>query len=666
MSVDTSPGYLTLSEIVQQINSYSHSIPRKVAISITGGGARGAYEAGVLEAIMQEFLKPSLPDPIKPDIITGASAGAIIASSLFVDLLYNVPRPPGSLFNSNQSETWRNFSNRNSGSVQIAGDRAMIIQYASSSRPLPVIGDLIAIKNELEQSKNAMVDDFEKFRQKLKSLGDVITSFDLDKSALKFDNTQKTLERSFNDLRHDAEIIKNKARVFEESNFTDLVEAASLVKAVFKFVGDLLMAIGKTVGALWTDLIELLTAFVKELSEYFSKVLSSLGETALAFGKLIWDGVALTGNALRLVGAIAKAVAALLIVIPITNIFMIEIGLGIFKIPDHMIKNNNLFNIIENYKLTSFRNSGRPRPPDQDTKSLIVDDWLLRNLQSETLPELFLTSTNLTEGASRLTVLSVAKEGTIQLFDKQAIWIVDLTRKTKQTENVFHSEFDPDEREHPDPFVKATVTSASLPVIFPPIKWRISRMFNRNIQNFQHVFTDGGVLDNTPIDLAVIAGATHIISIELTPLIEDISNNDNFKYNMANIYFRSFDVARRGTLIGQVNTIAARNTIRKPEERIQIYRIAPLMPVKKQSVKQSVDTIDFDGAFDDNNNLIMSLFDWFMQGYIDAIGGNNLSNSNVFQDYINGPPNRGDRKNARDFNNKFWRGTIEAWPDNTP
>ena len=51
----------------------------KLAIVMTGGGARAAYQIGVLKAIA-EFLPPSSPSPFS--IVCGTSAGAINAASL--------------------------------------------------------------------------------------------------------------------------------------------------------------------------------------------------------------------------------------------------------------------------------------------------------------------------------------------------------------------------------------------------------------------------------------------------------------------------------------------------------------------------------------------------------------------------------------------------------
>ena len=43
-----------------------------IALVLAGGGARGAYEAGVLSVLL-----PALPPDQRPNIIVGASVGAV-------------------------------------------------------------------------------------------------------------------------------------------------------------------------------------------------------------------------------------------------------------------------------------------------------------------------------------------------------------------------------------------------------------------------------------------------------------------------------------------------------------------------------------------------------------------------------------------------------------
>jgi NTE family protein len=57
----------------------SDSEPKRVAIVLSGGGARGAYEAGVLSYLF-EHIYPALPPGFEFDILSGTSVGAIHAA----------------------------------------------------------------------------------------------------------------------------------------------------------------------------------------------------------------------------------------------------------------------------------------------------------------------------------------------------------------------------------------------------------------------------------------------------------------------------------------------------------------------------------------------------------------------------------------------------------
>jgi len=61
--------------------SETNGYPKKTAIVLSGGGARGAYEAGVLAYIF-ENLYPKLPAGFEFDIFSGTSVGAIHAAYL--------------------------------------------------------------------------------------------------------------------------------------------------------------------------------------------------------------------------------------------------------------------------------------------------------------------------------------------------------------------------------------------------------------------------------------------------------------------------------------------------------------------------------------------------------------------------------------------------------
>lgn len=72
------------------------SKPRRVAIVLSGGGARGAYEAGVLSHLFEEIC-PRLGDGFEFDLVSGTSVGAIHAAYLAATSQMPAPQRAGLL-----------------------------------------------------------------------------------------------------------------------------------------------------------------------------------------------------------------------------------------------------------------------------------------------------------------------------------------------------------------------------------------------------------------------------------------------------------------------------------------------------------------------------------------------------------------------------------------
>jgi NTE family protein len=62
-------------------HEHRRDAPARIALVMSGGGARGAYEAGVLSYLLDD-LRPHLRRPVHFDIITGTSVGAVHACYL--------------------------------------------------------------------------------------------------------------------------------------------------------------------------------------------------------------------------------------------------------------------------------------------------------------------------------------------------------------------------------------------------------------------------------------------------------------------------------------------------------------------------------------------------------------------------------------------------------
>lgn len=72
-------GLVSAQGLVADRSQPAGAAPRRVALVLSGGGARGAYEAGVLAELF-ERIGPKLPPDFEFDIVSGTSVGAIHAA----------------------------------------------------------------------------------------------------------------------------------------------------------------------------------------------------------------------------------------------------------------------------------------------------------------------------------------------------------------------------------------------------------------------------------------------------------------------------------------------------------------------------------------------------------------------------------------------------------
>lgn len=194
---------------------------------------------------------------------------------------------------------------------------------------------------------------------------------------------------------------------------------------------------------------------------------------------------------------------------------------------------------------------------------------------------------------------------------------------------------------------------------------------------------DGGIVDNRPIDVAEKAGAELIISFELTPLL---SATTEMKKEIP-------DYPKFGKMISQsmidsplnagfyryFEDLVTKNAdvLAPAQPRLTIYRMAPMMYNNTQDVDfgsgpeqddQTPGTYDFNGKYDKDRNLRMGLFDWFMKGYIDAKGGDDIDIKDpVNIAYMNLPVSFGAKKNAfAGRRSGFYNASVNAHPVTSP
>ena len=220
-------------------------------------------------------------------------------------------------------------------------------------------------------------------------------------------------------------------------------------------------------------------------------------------------------------------------------------------------------------------------------------------------------------------------------------------------------------------FLQSIAGSTAVPGAFPAQQIGLYGPGGRH--EVRHVFVDGGVLNNSPVHIAIDAGATHMISLEVEPLgrtrpldVDDRKQN----YNLLGTAIETFaallelstseDIRRTvtwnrflaehpevvGSLEAEPNAddagpnaddaepnaddagpnaqdaelnaakvaepADAPSARRKTTKRIiPLYRVAP--------AKREIGTVEFDGHYEDGR-CVVTLRDWLRRGYVDMQG----------------------------------------------
>lgn len=148
-----------------------------------------------------------------------------------------------------------------------------------------------------------------------------------------------------------------------------------------------------------------------------------------------------------------------------------------------------------------------------------------------------------------------------------------------------------------DELVRCIVASTSIPGVFP--SQRIALHALGSGDRVEHDFVDGGVLNNSPIHIAIDAGATHVISLELEPL----SYPGPFRFvaeggepGLGRNVVETFEtLLAHSTGLGIQNASAWNREIDRqgevPDKRlVPIYRAAPR--------RRELGLLDFDGHYE--------------------------------------------------------------------
>ena len=258
----------------------------------------------------------------------------------------------------------------------------------------------------------------------------------------------------------------------------------------------------------------------------------------------------------------------------------------------------------------------------------IVHSWYER--QNE-LPELMFTATNVSLGSDCL--FTLVRPDTYQRLVKLGWLAVQLDGGGELA-----GHYRRDKRALftlPENFLRCMLGSTAVPGAFPAQQLGVYGPDGRH--EVRHFFVDGGVLNNSPVHIAIDAGATHIISLELEPLdpVEPLEVDDrDGGYNLLETAVTTFSTLLKLSTRGDIRRTTTWNRFlvehpqaagTKDEQRDQesderpktskrivaLYRIAP--------EQREIGTVEFDGHYETGKKAV-TLRDLLRRGYVDMQG----------------------------------------------
>lgn len=175
---------------------------------------------------------------------------------------------------------------------------------------------------------------------------------------------------------------------------------------------------------------------------------------------------------------------------------------------------------------------------------------------------------------------------------------------------------------HESELLRCIVASTSIPGVFPSQRIRLHGADGSNAE-YVHDFVDGGVLNNSPMNVAVDAGATHVISIELDPLgyrapLDAAAPGHGEPALVENVALTFATLLEMATTEDVFRTVSMNRMLsrgRVPGMRlVEIYRIAP--------THRDLQTLDFNGHYDAPFAAPSpSLVEWLDRASLDVRGG---------------------------------------------
>lgn len=608
--------YLELRQALLAFKA-DHRHHKRLAVVFMGGGARGPYEGGVVEALVQEFHALN----IEPDVVCGASVGAINSLCMFVDAMFPRSTPdPNTHFLARQSDVWRSLGAGADGAQRVV-DKPWLVEFVTKKRPIPGLGDLEDAISKLSAAWTQTKTDVAALGPAGQALADALTTVDTGQILSDVQSAASSISGDMSSIQNDWNGITNAwASVDLTEILTNPDDFVNEIEALASAIGTMTSDLPGLVLDLVTSAARIAGDDVQALFDYIAGVVGAVERLLNLLGQIVLDSGDLVGD-LALVELWLGVLLAvgLWILTNLEWLFIVTTTAAgaTVMLADHVLANTRIIGLMSQFVQGSMMAAGAQH-------SRIVDEWKARHNAGKKVPAFYISTTNLT--ADRLMIFALDDPAHLSALANDGTWVVDLAGQAPLDLNLFHVRPDSEQ----DPLVRACMTSSSVPFAFPPITWHLRHMSDATVpveEDVSHVFVDGGVVDNTPIDLAVFADATHVISVELTPLLDytDVPTTDTAMDNLVGVGERSFFTAMDGSLLRSISDVVFVNAQLPPSKQMHIYRLAPLLSkdataTDGTSIQITPGLLNFDGVFNDNHRLTMNLFDWFIQGYIDAKG----------------------------------------------
>ncbi len=266
----------------------------------------------------------------------------------------------------------------------------------------------------------------------------------------------------------------------------------------------------------------------------------------------------------------------------------------------------------------------------------LVAEWYARR---GALPEFIITATDISVGRECLFTLVrpetysrlIEREWMAVQFDSEA----EIAKEYRKHENALFA--------LPENLLKTAVASSAVPGAFPT--QRIGIYSSSRRRHVRHCFVDGGVLDNSPIHIAIDAGATHVISLEMHPLEQhgpmESDERGRKEYSLFQAALKTFTaVLDRATEEDVRRTVAWNRFLTQHPQSLgqakpprdetgktqseqaaaaAARRIVPLYRIAPRESK--IGAVEFDGYYVDGKRSV-SLSDLLRRGVVDMQGKN--------------------------------------------